>query len=81
MQMLIALTLLAQSTIGQTPTQTSGLEAREFERLHARLQPPAEDGWSSIEWKTSLAQACVQAARKKKPLFMVVRSGHPLGCV
>ncbi len=75
--MLIVLTLLSQSAIGQT----TRLDDKEFERVHARLRPPKEEGWSSIAWKTSLAQACVQAAREKKPLFMVVRSGHPLGCV
>ena len=76
MQSLIALSLLT-SMIGQP----HGLDVREFERLHAHLRPPAEEGWSSIAWKTSLAQACVLAVREKKPLFMVVRSGHPLGCV
>lgn len=62
-------------------TQPSGLDKAEFTRLHQQLRPPAEEGWSSIPWKTSLVQACVQAAREKKPLFMVVRAGHPLGCV
>ena len=59
----------------------SAFDETEFARLHKQLQPPAEEGWSSIPWKTSLVQACVQAAREKKPLFMVCRAGHPLGCV
>jgi hypothetical protein len=58
-----------------------GLSDAEFKALHQQLQPPPEEGWSSIPWKTSLVQACVQAAREKKPLFMVCRAGHPLGCV
>lgn len=62
-------------------TQTSELDAKEFAKLHKQLQPPTEEGWSKIPWRTSLAQACVQAVSEKKPLFMVVRSGHPLGCV
>jgi hypothetical protein len=57
------------------------LDEAEFAALHEQLQPPPEEGWSSIPWKTSLVQACVQAAQQKKPLFMVVRAGHPLGCV
>lgn len=77
MSPLIALTLLSPVLTAQS----SRLDVGEFERLHVGLRPPAEEGWSSIRWKTSLAQACVQAAREKKPLFMVVRSGHPLGCV
>jgi hypothetical protein len=62
-------------------TPASGLDEAEFARLHRQLKPTAEKGWSSIAWKTSLVQACVQAVREKKPLFMVVRAGHPLGCV
>ena len=61
--------------------QASALDEAEFALLHKQLQPPHEEGWSSIPWKTSLVQACVQAAREKKPLFMVCRAGHPLGCV
>ena len=49
--------------------------------LLAVTRQDADEGWSSIPWKTSLAQACVQAAREKKPLLMVCRAGHPLGCV
>ena len=77
MNTLMTLTLLTHAALGQP----HGLGDDEFEKFHAQLRPPAEEGWSSIAWKTSLAQACVQAAREKKPLFMVVRSGHPLGCV
>ena len=73
----IALTLLLYGPIAQT----AELDEAEFARLHRQLRPPAEEGWSSIPWKTSLISACVKAARDKKPLFMVVRSGHPLGCV
>ena len=73
----MVLTLLLHGPIAQT----SGLDPTEFAKLHRQLQPSAEEGWSSIPWKTSLVQACIQAAREKKPLFMVVRSGHPLGCV
>ena len=61
--------------------QATGLDETEFARLHKQLAPPAQQGWSSIPWKTSLVQACVQAAHEKKPLFMVCRAGHPLGCV
>jgi hypothetical protein len=29
----------------------------------------------------SITDACLLAAKQKKPLMMRVRSGHPLGCV
>ena len=77
MRSLFALTLLTQTAIAQPKS----LDHAEFQRVHARLRPPAEAGWSSIAWKTSIAPACVEAVRQKQPLFMVVRSGHPLGCV
>jgi hypothetical protein len=62
-------------------SQTSGFDETEFVQLHKQLAPTTDEGWSSIPWKTSLVQACVQAVREKKPLFMVCRAGHPLGCV
>lgn len=74
-------TILLSLLVFGPVAQTSGLDETEFARLHKQLQPPAEKGWSNIPWKTSLVQACVQAAREKKPLFMVCRAGHPLGCV
>ena len=73
----ILLTLLLHGPVAETPS----LDEDRFVELHQQLRPPAEEGWSSIAWKTSLAQACVQAAREKKPLLMVCRAGHPLGCV
>lgn len=72
----ITLALLFAAT-----AQPKELGETEFTTLHKQLRPPAEEGWSSIPWKTSLVQACVQAAREKKPLLMVCRAGHPLGCV
>jgi hypothetical protein len=57
------------------------LTAAEFEDLHARLQPPEDEAWRALPWRTSLAESCLRAVREKKPLFMVVRSGHPLGPV
>ena len=57
------------------------LDETEFKRLHEQLCPPAEEGWTSLAWKTSLVQACVEAAKERKPILMVVRAGHPLGCV
>lgn len=76
-QTLALMLLLVQGTA----VEERGLSAGEFEELHKGLRPPADEGWTGIAWKTSLVQACVQATREKKPLFMVVRSGNPLGCV
>ena len=53
----------------------------EFARLRAELAPHDDDSWRQIPWQVSLAQALHVAARENKLLAMVVRSGHPLGCV
>ena len=53
----------------------------EFARLRVEVAPPGADSWLQVPWHLSLAQALRVAARENKPLAMVVRSGHPLGCV
>jgi hypothetical protein len=52
----------------------------EFARLHALLAPPAE-AWRELPWEASLLAARERAAREAKPIYMLVRSGSPLGCV
>ena len=61
--------------------KTAEFTQAEFEKLHQELQPPKDEAWRSIPWKTSIVDACKLAAQEKKPLVMRVRSGHPLGCV
>jgi hypothetical protein len=56
------------------------LSPAEFDRLHKLLQP-REELWQTIPWKLSILEARDEAARTRKPVFMLVRSGHPLGCV
>lgn len=60
--------------------EAEGLSRAEFEKLHRELQSPREL-WQSIPWKLSLLDARSQAAKEKKPIYMLCRSGHPLGCV
>jgi len=56
------------------------LSQAEFQKLHADLNPPAAP-WEGIPWRLSILEACAEAAKEKKPVYMLVRSGHPLGCV
>ena len=60
--------------------ETPGLTNAEFERLHKELHSPREP-WQTIPWKLSLLEARAQAAKEKKPIYMLCRSGHPLACV
>ena len=57
-----------------------GLSVQEFEKLHKELQPPADEAWLSIPWKTSLLEARDLAAEQKKPILIWSMDGHPLGC-
>jgi len=57
-----------------------GLTVPEFEKLHKELQPPKEEAWLSIPWKTNLLEARAAAVEQKKPIFIWSMDGHPLGC-
>jgi hypothetical protein len=60
--------------------QTGRLTAGEFARLHKDLQPPKDELWRSIPWQVSIVAGRELAARQKKPIFVWVASGEPLGC-
>jgi hypothetical protein len=57
-----------------------GLSQVEFEKLHADLSPERA-AWEAVPWKLSITEASALAAKERKPVYMLVRSGHPLGCV
>ncbi len=57
-----------------------GLSQAEFEKLHEELSPERA-AWEAVPWQLSLTEACALAAKERKPVYMLVRSGHPLGCV
>ena len=58
----------------------AGLSPAEFEKLHKELQPPKDELWRSIPWQVSIVEARELAAKAKKPIFVWVASGEPLGC-
>jgi hypothetical protein len=74
------LVLASALSISAQAGRAQGLSAVEFEKLHQELQSPREP-WQSIPWKLSLLDAQAQAAKEKKPIYMLCRIGHPLGCV
>jgi hypothetical protein len=65
----------AEKTTGQ-----GGLTPGEFEKLYKDLQPPRDELWRSIPWQASILEGRQLAAREKKPIFVWVASGEPLGC-
>jgi hypothetical protein len=49
-------------------------------KLHRDLTA-AKEAWQAIPWHLSLLEARAQAAKENKPVYMLCRAGHPLGCV
>jgi hypothetical protein len=62
------------------PVEAAELTPAEFDKLHGQLTS-AKEAWQSIPWHLSVLEACTQAAKENKPVYMLCRSGHPLGCV
>jgi hypothetical protein len=66
--------------LANVATAQSALTVADFERLHKELGSSKEP-WQEIPWRLSLLDARAAAAKENKPIYMLVRSGHPLGCV
>lgn len=77
---LILLGFRASPVLDAQQQTTSSLSVAEFDKLHRELQPPADELWRSIPWQVSILAGREQAARDKKPIFVWVASGEPLGC-
>ena len=60
--------------------EEAAIGTAEFQKLHGAVAPAAER-WTEIPWETDLASARKRAASERKPLFMWIMDGHPLGCV
>lgn len=60
--------------------ESAAFDEAEFARLQALLKPSGE-AWRRLPWEPSILEARDRAAREGKPIYMLVRSGHPLGCV
>ena len=73
---LAGVALLTASVRGDEP----GLSRAEFDRLQKVLSLKHQP-WAAIPWKNTLPEARAQAAKEKKPIFMVVNTGNCLGFV
>src|SRR5688500_15871686 len=74
--------LAAMCLAGATPaTLSAGLARAELDQLHKHLRPDKDDAWRALPWRTSVLDAREQATLLKRPVYMLVRSGSPLGCV
>ena len=73
---LASLAFSTASVLGDEP----GLSRAEFDRLQKVLSLKNQP-WAAIPWKNNLPEARAQAAKEKKPIFMVVNTGNCLGFV
>ncbi|HMF13350.1 MAG TPA: hypothetical protein VKE94_13625 [Gemmataceae bacterium] len=76
----VAAITLCSCAFLQAGEKSAGLTIAEFEKLHTELQPPKVELWRSIPWHVSILEAREAAAKSKKPIFVWVASGEPLGC-
>lgn len=70
--------LVLASVVQPSPTNADGI--KDFEKLHKELTCTKE-AWQTLPWQLSLLDAQRLAAKENKPIYMLCRSGHPLGCV
>ena len=69
--------ILAQVS-GTAKTPAARFTEAEFKELKAKLDVHNQP-WASIPWQVSLTEARELAAKTKKPIFMAVGTGNPLG--
>jgi hypothetical protein len=48
--------------------------------INSLLPTQAEEIWLSVPWRTNLMAARLESQDSKKPMFLWVMNGHPLGC-
>lgn len=56
----------------------AGLTDAEFQKLRPELRLKSR-GWASLPWRATLTDARESALREKKPVFMMVDTGNPIG--
>lgn len=55
-----------------------GLSTAEYDQLHRDLRLKNKP-WASVPWKGSITEAREAALQEKKPIFMMVDTGNPIG--
>jgi len=56
----------------------AGLSDEEFRKLQPEMKLKSK-GWASLPWRATLTDARQSAIREKKPIFMMVDTGNPIG--
>ena len=77
----VPIPLILVLALGTLVPKAGAIDEAQFKTLHAQLSPPAGEAWRELPWELSVLEARAKAEKEKKPVYMLVRSGHPLGCV
>lgn len=56
----------------------AGLTDAEYQKLKPDLRLKSK-GWASLPWRATVTDAREAALREKKPIFMMVDTGNPIG--
>ena len=56
----------------------AGLTDEEFRKIQPEMRLKSK-GWASLPWRATLTDAREAAIREKKPIFMMVDTGNPIG--
>jgi hypothetical protein len=56
----------------------SKLSEEEFREIQPEMRLKSK-GWASLPWRATLTDAREAAIREKKPIFMMVDTGNPIG--
>ena len=56
----------------------AGLTDAEYQKLRPDLRLKSK-GWASLPWRATLTEAREASLREKKPIFMMVDTGNPIG--
>jgi hypothetical protein len=71
--------LLATLVLLALLVHPDGLSEAEFARLRPELQIKGKP-WATLPWQVSTGKARELARQTKKPIFMIVDTGSPIGC-
>ena len=56
----------------------AGLSDDDYKKLQPELRLKSK-GWATLPWRATLTEARLAALREKKPIFMMVDTGNPIG--
>jgi hypothetical protein len=56
----------------------AGLSDDEYKKLQPELRLKSK-GWASLPWRATLTDAREAALKERKPIFMMVDTGNPIG--